>query len=149
MSTPPIEVDDFMAFFDRDFVYGEKKCEVREVDIEKAIAEANILFNIGLWDSVEISKIPFLYLTAHCLVKIFNTIGGVIQVGNGVNSVGSFPINSKGAGGLSVNYSIPEDLANDKMLSQFLTTAYGLKYLQLLVPNLVGNMGTAVESTKP
>ena len=149
MTTPSTDITEFKTFFDRDFEYGSDKEDVRDLDIQKAVDEAKILFNAGLWENAIAAKIPFHYLTAHCLVKIFGTVGGVVQKGNGANSVGSFPISSKGAGPLSVSYSIPEDLANDKILSQFLTTGYGLKYIQLLVPQLIGNMGTAVESTKP
>jgi len=148
-NVPPIETDDFKAFFDRDFPYGTGKCEVRDEDIDKAIAEANILFNPGLFEDLPSQSIAFEYLTAHLLVRSFLATGGIIQQGQGLNSTGSFPISNKGAGPLSVGYAIPADLADNPALAQYLTTAYGLQYLTLVMPNLIGNIANATESTKP
>jgi hypothetical protein len=148
-NVPPIDADDFKAYFDRDFPYGTGKCEVRDADISKAIAEANILFNPGLFADLPSQTIAFEYLTAHLLTRHFLATGGIIQQGQGLNSTGNFPISSKGAGGLSVSYAIPETVSADPALAQYLTTQYGLIYLNMVMPNLIGNFNNAAESTKP
>jgi hypothetical protein len=139
--TEPISVAGFKTYFDRDFTFGTALTTVRDVDIQKAIDEALALFNDSVWDSDAQEVIAFYNLTAHCLVKIMTS--------GGANSTGSFAISNKSAGPLSVGYQIPQDLANNPILSLYLTTQFGLKYVQLLAPNLIGNMGTVEGITLP
>jgi hypothetical protein len=75
--------------------------------------------------------------------------GGVDKVGGGLGSSGTFPVNNKSAGPLSVGYQIPQDLANDPILHQFMNTKYGQRYLELLAPNLVGNVVSVQGATTP
>jgi hypothetical protein len=145
----PIDVDDFQDYFDRDFNFGEAKTSVRELDITRAIAEANALFNPALWTAGTDLEIAFEYLTAHCLVANIVAAGGLNNAGKGADSTGSFAINSKSAGPLSIGYALPQELADNPVLHQFMTTKYGQRYLEMLVPNLAGNIGTAQGYTQP
>ena len=147
--TAPIAVADFKTYFDRDFTFGTGKDTIRDADITKAIAEAYLLFNPGLFADVPSQAIAFEYLTAHLLVKSLMSTGGIIQQGQGVNSTGSFPISSKGAGPLNVSYGLPEDVVNNPALAQYLTTGYGVHYLNIVMPNLIGNFGSAQSDTNP
>jgi hypothetical protein len=143
----PNTVAEFKAYFDRDFTYGTAKSTVRDADITKALAQANALFNPGLWEAGTDLEIAFHLLSAHCLVTNLNAAGGINGVGRGVNSTGSFAINSKGAGPLSVSYAIPQDMKDNPVLNQFLTTRYGQQYLEMLTPNLIGNVDIALGAT--
>jgi hypothetical protein len=146
----PTPIESFKAYFDRDFEYGTDKKDVRDKDISKAIDQANLVFNAALWADSASAAIAFKFLTAHYLVKDIQMAGGLnAAAGQGINSTPSFPINSKSAGQLSVSYTLPAEMADSAVLSQYLTTGYGMKYLQLLMPNLIGNVANAAEMTKP
>ena len=145
----PIIVADFKTYFDRDFTYGTTLASVRDVDITKALAQANALFNPALWEEGTDLEIAFELLTAHFLVTNINAAGGIDGVGRGLGSTGSFPINSKSAGPRSLSYAIPQDLKDNPILSQFMTTKYGQQYLEMLTPNLIGNVEIALGRTLP
>lgn len=147
--TAPIDVDDFKGYFDRDFTFGAALTNVRDKDIERAIAEAQALFNPALWTAGDDLEIAFEYLTAHCLVTAVAAAGGLNNAGRGLDSSGSFAISSKSAGPLSVGYAIPQELVDNPVLNQFMTTKYGQRYLEMLAPNLLGNVGTAQGQTQP
>ena len=54
--TPPIDVEDFQGYFDRDFVYGEAINTVREKDIQRAINEASLNFNESLFGTEDLDS---------------------------------------------------------------------------------------------
>jgi hypothetical protein len=147
--TAPIEADDFKVYFDRDFKYGATKENVRDSDIDRAIAEANALFNPALWTAGVDLEIAFEFLTAHCLCVNIGAAGGLGESALGLKSSGSFPVQSKSAGPLSVGYVVPQEMADNPILNQFMTTKYGLRYLELLAPNLLGNFGIGSGATQP
>lgn len=136
----PATVSDFKAQFDRDFVYGSGKETVRDTDIQRALNEAVSVFNNDLWSSDEI-KFVYLYASAHFLVQNIQMAGGLSSSskGLGINSRGGGITQSKSVGQVSVSYGIPESILSDRTLNQFMRTEYGLRYLQLLGPRLVGN----------
>lgn len=144
----PIVVSDFKSYYDRDFIYGTQKNTIRDKDITNAILMALSLFNPGLFEEA-LQATVFYPLVAHCLVKAINAGGGLDSIGQGIGSTGSGVVNNKSAGGMSVSYTIPTDLAEDPILNDLLTTGYGRQYLQVLVPNLIGNVGTAESTTNP
>lgn len=145
----PIDVSDFRDYFSRDFTFGTSVDTVTEADVTRAIAEANTLFNAGLFTAGEDLEIAFQQLTAHVLVRNIQAAGGLGKKGRGVRSSGRFAISSKSAGPASVSYQLPADLADNPVLSGFLTTDYGQRYLQMVVPLLVGNFGIAAGGTQP
>ncbi len=147
MSFPP-SVADFKAQFTREFVYGASLDKVQDNDIQRAINEASIAFNPGLWDgatplgSTTELNIVYLYLSAHFMTLNIQGAGGLSSVnrGRGVKSAGGGTIQSKSVGSVSVTYVIPEDIQNSPILGQFMRTDFGQKYLTLLTPRLVGNV---------
>ncbi len=147
MSFPP-SVSDFKAQFTREFLYGTSLAQVQDNDIQRAINEASIPFNPGLWDgttplgSTTELNIVYLYLAAHFLTLNIQGAGGLSSInrGRGVKSSGGGTIQSKSVGSVSVTYVIPEDIQNSPILGQFMRTDFGQKYLTLLTPRLVGNV---------
>jgi hypothetical protein len=144
-SYPPI-VADFKAQFDRDFAYGVGREFVRDTDIIRALNEAGLNINPGLFDTTSKTNegaIAFLYLAAHYMVVNIQAAGGLSPAaGVGVDSHGSGTIQSGGVGGVSVSYQLPESITQNPILSGFMQTHYGQKYLSLLWPKLIGNMVT-------
>src|SRR5262245_56887839 len=138
----PASIADFKARFDRDFVFDTTTDAVRDVDITDALNDASSTFNDGLWASGTEIITAFLFLAAHNLVLNLQAAGGLfaVNLGRGVKSKGSGPISAKSVGSVSVNYALPESIVNDPQLSPYLRTEYGLRYLQMLTPRLVGNV---------
>lgn len=138
--TPPAVVADFKSQFTREFVYGVSQDKVMDADITRALYEATSVFNSTLWaDSDEIKRV-FLYAAAHFLVLNLQAAGGLFvqNLGIGAQSRGGGVVQSKTVGGVTVNYMLPESLTGDAILSGFMRTDFGLRYLQVLVPRLVG-----------
>lgn len=102
----------------------------QDSDILNAMAEARINFNESLF-SVEDAKLIFLYLTAYYLTVDFaNALG---QANAGI-------ITSKSVGSVSESYGIPQWMLQDRILGAYGRNGYGLKYLSLIQPYLVGNI---------
>ena len=138
----PATVAEFKARFIRDFVYGDGLETVRDEDINTAMVQGNALFNGDLWSSTDESKNAFLLVAAHCLVLNVQMAGGLNPrpSGQGINNKGGGIQQSKSVGQVSVNYAIPQDVANSPALNQFMRTDYGQQYLQLVAPRIVGNV---------
>jgi hypothetical protein len=151
MTTPtsPITVAEFQSFFDRDFSFGATIADVRDKDITRAITDALVVYNPGIWPDTDMGKTAFYYLTAHQVVMNINAAGGPGNPGQGINSGSSFAISSKSAGGLSAGYSIPASLLENPVVQGFIKTRYGQKYLDMALPYLIGVTGTAWHDTRP
>jgi hypothetical protein len=140
-----VTTDDFKSWFRRDFDYqiplGSTepitdcpKDYVTDFDITKAMSEAGINFNDGLFSSDDELRITFLYITAHYLVNDLQTAM------EGVSSVGYFTVASRSVGSVSESYDIPAWMKTDPNLSFYMTSRYGQKYLSLIKPLLIGNV---------
>jgi len=139
--TAPV-ASDFKSRFDRDFVYGDGLDSVRDKDINTALAGSVPRFNQNLWSSNDETTEAYLLLTAHILVMNLQAAGGPSArvLGKGVQSVGGGVIQSKSVGSVTVTYSIPESVQNSPVLSPYMRTEYGQRYLEMLAPRLVGNV---------
>ena len=120
---------------------------ILDADITKAFMEAQMSFNESIAPNTQggCDEIlhTFYYLTAHYLVK------DIQASQKGVNSNGEYAIQSKSAGNVSVSYDIPEIYKNNPMLNFYTTTAYGVKYLNLVYPQTVGNVFAVNGATQP
>jgi hypothetical protein len=116
---------------------------VLDADIEKAFNEAKITFNQSLFSSEENVKIGFLYLTAHYLV---NDLRAALK---GLSGTAAFPLQSRSVGSVSESYGIPEMYLKNPVYSFYTQSAYGLKYLNLILPQLVGNVVSVMGATRP
>jgi len=129
--------DDFKAHFFRDFRYGDisEGCDViSDADLDKAFAEAKINFNISLWGDQSEMKIALLYSVAHYLCC------DIQMSKEGLDSSSTFAVNSRNVGSVSESYQVPEWISKSPYMSYFASTRYGLKYVSLLRPRLVGNV---------
>lgn len=143
MNYPPV-VSDFKTQFDRDFPFGTGFDSVRDSDITKALNEAGLIFNSTLFDLTTTTNegaIAYCYAAAHFLVLNIQQAGGLSADGprKGTEDSAVGIINSTSIGSVSVNYTLPPSLAENPILSHFMLTNYGKKYLSLLTPKLVGN----------
>jgi hypothetical protein len=108
---------------------------VLDADIEKAFTEAQVNFNQSLFGSDANIQLAYLYLTAHFLVVDLR------RSSQGVNSKGDYSASSQSVGSVSESLHIPDKMANNPIFQLYTTTGYGMKYLNLVLPRLVGNVG--------
>jgi hypothetical protein len=129
---------EFKTFFARDFNFApdddaDNLDYITDTDIDRAIAEAEIGFP-ELLDTDAQNTIAFMYLSAfHLVVNLQNSA-------KGISSQAKFPISGTSVAGVSVNFQIPERYSKDPFISQFTQNGYGMKYLSMMLPNLVGNV---------
>lgn len=124
-----------------DIATDEVENYILDSDIEKAFNEALISFNQSLFTSDKNIQIGFLYLTAHYLVN------DIRASQKGISGTGSFPVASRSVGSVSETYGIPASYLSNPNFSFYTQSAYGLKYLNMVLPMLVGNVVSVQGST--
>ena len=128
-------------------VAGDPLAYVQPQDITNAFAEAQAIFNQTLWPDCDGTNtnliLAYLYLTAHYLVDDLR------RAAQGVDSTGTYPVQSRSVGSVSETYQVPDRFKDSPQLAIFTTTGYGMKYLSMLLPNLVGNIGSVYGGTNP
>lgn len=125
-----ITVKEFKSYFARDFDYGDTLPSILDSDIQKAIDEASITFNFGLYPNPlqsNVMKTALYYLTAHYL--LINTYSA------DTGGQSSFIQSSRSVGGISESVDIPEYMKN-KEFSFYGTTFYGQRFIQISMPFL-------------
>jgi hypothetical protein len=140
-----ITAAEFKAYFDRgQFQYGDSDPyiypEVRDKDIDSAIAEAEAVFNCGLFPDESTCKQALYYLTAHFLQKDLDAVESGGQA--------SYNQTSRSADGISESLSIPEWM-NEGEFAFYATTYWGQKYLMLVKPYLDGAVFSVPGGTQP
>lgn len=148
MPTPAATVEEFKARFTRDFVYADEQqddpSKVLNVDIQNALNDGSLVFNECLWIDALEKTTAFLFLSAHLLVLNIQAAGGLTAgSGKGIRSSGGGTVQTKSVGSVSVAFALPDGIIGDPILSQFMRTDYGQKYLQFLTPRLVGHVRVA------
>ncbi len=134
-----ITATEFKDYFDRgQFTYSASLPDVRDKDIDAAIAEAEAVFNHDIYPTEDIETIALLYLTAHFLQ---NDIDAVDSDGKSVYSQ-----NSRSADGLSESVNIPEWMQSGDF-ALYVTTYYGQKWLTLTKPYIDGAVFTVPGGT--
>jgi len=117
---------------------------IQDQDITNAFAEAMLVFNQGLIQGTDAQvKLVFLYLAAHYLVN------DIRAAQRGINGIGAFMVTSRSVGNVAESYGIPQAYLNDPLLAFYTQSTYGLKYLSLILPKLVGNVGVVWGGTLP
>jgi hypothetical protein len=138
-----VTVASFKSYFDRgQFDYGVNVPQVRDKDIEGAMAEAGNVFNLQLYPPAQpqIADEALTYLTAHYLSVNLDAFGDGGQT--------RMLQESRGADGLSESLVIPEWM-NAGEFSFYSTTYYGQHFLILSKPYLDGAVFTAHGRTRP
>lgn len=143
--TCTITAAEFKIVFDRgQFLFGSTVPytfpEVRDKDIDSAIAEALAVFNTGLFPDEDTCKQALSYLTAHFVQQDLDAVASDGQA--------KFNQSSRSADGISESLSIPEWM-NEGEFAFFATTYYGQKYLILAKPNLDGAVFSVPGATLP
>lgn len=132
-STPTIE--DFKAFFNRDFPYGtDINANVVDTDIARAFVQANASINQEVWGTQDIFTLAYMFLAAHELVRNLQSSS------LGVNGQFSWIRAGKGVGGVSESLAVPPDILANPAYAAMADTYYGAKYLAMLIPRSVGSM---------
>jgi Protein of unknown function (DUF4054) len=116
---------------------------VQDADITSAFAQAQQMFNSALFSSDQFIKLGYLYLTAHFMSLDLRTAFA------GVQSRGENAVVSRGVGSINESYSIPQRFLDDPILSEYTKTGYGMKYLNMVLPQLTGNVSVAGGTTQP
>lgn len=136
-----ITATEFKTYFDRgQFAYSEDLPDVRDKDIDSAIAEAVATSNGDLFPDDDTCKQALYYLTAHYLTN------DLYAADSGGQS--AFIQSSRSADGVSESLSIPEWM-NTGEFSFYATTYYGQKYLMLCKPYIDGAIFVVGGSTRP
>jgi hypothetical protein len=146
LPTPPATLDDFKKRFSRDFKYGKGADTVMDSDIANAMTDAMAVFNPALFSDAD-GWVGFLYLTAHYVRLNIEAAGGLQAEGEGlgIENQAEQVLSGGGVSGVSKNYvAPPEFITKIPLLLQLWLTTYGQKYVAMLQPKLVGNVG-AVE----
>lgn len=133
----------FKEFFVKDFVYGTGQDQVSDNDITKAISEAKMNFNESLFDTDDEKKIIFLYLTAYYLVVDINNINT-----QGASNNGGL-VSYRQVRNVAESFKVPKWIEESPMYSMFSQNGYGLKYLTMIYPYLIGNVGIVPGRTLP
>lgn len=137
-------VADFKAYFTRDFPYGtDPNTSVTDADIAKAMQMTNINFNPGLWADQGSYSVGYELLSAHYLVLDLRASS------QGISGQWSWLEASKSVGGVSQAFSIPQGILDNPYYSMLTKTNYGAQYLQLVYPQLMGQVFLAPGSTRP
>ncbi len=134
--TPPT-VADFKARFDRDFAFAADQTDmerVRDTDVTRGITSASVNFNENLWESQAIYAEAYLLLSAHYLVT------NLLNSSQGLGSQANWLTNSKAVMNMSESFAIPDRIAKSPILAVYSKTGYGMTYLSLIMPRLVGNV---------
>ena len=107
---------------------------VSDADIERAKAEAIVNFNVALTPVPETARLVFLYLWAFYLSYDLS-----LAQGGAYGSV-NFPVTDVTVGSVHEAYYVPKVYLEDPILGFYARNGFGLKYLNLVYANTIGNV---------
>lgn len=116
---------------------------IGDADICRAFAEAGVNFNQALWGADNVIKLGYLYITAHYLVMDLRASA------SGISANPQFMVTDRKVGNVSESYGIPPAFLNNPAFAYLATTPYGLKYMSMVAPRLVGNFNSVFGGTNP
>jgi|ERR1035437_3705178 hypothetical protein len=90
--------------------------------------------------TVSEATIAYCYLSAHLMVLSLQASGGLGAPNSfqGAGSSGGGIVASKSVDSVSLSYTLPDFVTKSPALAQYMRTAYGQKYLQMLAPKIPG-----------
>ena len=139
----PITIEEFKEFFSKDFEYGTEDGQVSDAEIARAMAEAGMNYNEAILTECESKKIIFAYLTAYYLVVDINNANT-----QGTSNNGGL-LTYRQVRNVAESFKVPKWVEENPMFSQFAQNGYGLKYLTMIYPYLIGNIGIVGGATLP
>lgn len=143
------EVPTVQAFKDqffRDFNYAPANSPndlkfITDRDITKAYGQARLNFNPGLFGTNDDTTLVFLWLAAFYLVYDLQTSA------QGIGSQANFPVTSRSVGNVSASFQIPDKIMKNPNYAIYAQNGYGMKYLSLVIPFTIGNVGIVCGTT--
>ncbi len=137
-------IAEFKIYFQRDFPFGtDISLNILDTDIGNAFGKTNFFINPELFPKQEDYTIGYMELAAHWLVVAIRASS------QGISGRYNWLEASKGAGNANSSYSIPQKILDNPSYSMLSQTTYGAQYLQLIMPQLAGNIITVCGHTKP
>lgn len=137
------QVTDFQTYFERDFPFGDDDDTVTDSDVQRAITEAGININEGLFTSQDQFTVAYLYLAAH------NLVTNIMNSTRGLAAKAEWLTISKAVGPVSSGFQIPERIMKNPTLAAISQTTYGMRYLEIVLPRLVGQVFVVRGGTTP
>lgn len=131
-------IQDFKDYFVRDFPFGtDPNTQVVDFDIQKAFGEAEFNFNGERFSANQTQfSTLFLYLAAHYLVMDLRASS------QGVFGQFAWSKTSKSVGSVSEGQAVPQLILDNPSFAIYASTTYGVKYISLIYPQLIGNTFT-------
>lgn len=139
----PITIAEFKTFFAKDFEYGSEQEQVSDADISRAMTEAGMNFNGDMFDTEDERKLIFSYLVAYYLVVDINNANT-----QGASNNGGL-VTYRQVRNVSESFKVPKWVEENPMISMFAQNGYGLKYITMVYPYLIGRVGIAPGRTLP
>ena len=124
-------------------VSGSLTDYVLDSDITRAFKEAKVSFNEALFDECCFAQTAFLYLAAFYLAYDLS----LAQTG-AYGAIG-FPATEVRVGSVSEGYYIPKVYLENPVLGFYARNGFGLKYLNMVYPKLIGNVGVVAGWSLP
>lgn len=138
-----VPIDDFKQFFAKDFDFGTEPDQVSDADIARAMVEAGMNFNEGLFDCGDQKRTIFLYLVAYYLTVDINNANT-----QGASNNGGL-LTYRQVRNVAESFKVPKWIEENPMFSMFAQNGYGLKYLTMMYPYLIGRVGIVGGATLP
>lgn len=136
-------VQDFKDYFTRDFPYGtDPETSVLDSDIVKAYGQTNINFNPDLFANQESYTVGYLLMAAHWLVVDLR------MSSQGISGAYSWIVQSKSVGSVSESFAIPQRILDNPEWAMLAQTNYGAKFLQLMIPQMSGQIFSVFGGTR-
>lgn len=137
-------IQQFQAQFIRDFPYGtDPNTAVLDQDILNAFILVDNTINQGLWATQSIYQQMYGYLAAHFLVLNLRASS------QGLSGKWSWLETGKSVGPASSSFQIPQRIIDNPDFAAYMSTYYGAMYLNMLWPQLVGNVFAVCGTTQP
>lgn len=136
-------VDDFKNYFVRDFPYGtDPDLAVLDQDIASSFMNVNFNINSCLFPNQGDYTLGYLLLSAHFLVM------NLRMSSQGINGQFNFIQASKSGGPVSEAFNIPQMIMDNPLFAMYTKTNYGAMFLQMVYPQLAGQMYIAYGTTQ-
>lgn len=137
-------VSDFKNQFFRDFPYGtDPNIAILDQDITSAFLYVNVNMNQALFGDQGSYTLGYNLLAAHYLVM------NIRASSQGINGQFNFLQNNKSAGPVSEAFAIPQRVLDNPDWAILCKTNYGAQFIQLILPQLAGQIWNAYGSTRP
>lgn len=142
-------VADFKVYFFRDFPYQPENETVdldkyiQDADITKAFGQTQVNLNPALFADQANYALGYLWLSAHYLVVDLRASS------QGLSGQFAFLETSKSVGSVSQGFTIPQRILDNPYWAMLMTTNYGAKYLQMIIPQLTGQVFNVYGHTLP